>query len=218
MTPYRFPRKHKLILMRTSSSSSSTSSHGSHTSLWKSFTGANIYESKDDHFNLILPMCKLGLFSNIRYTVLFDIVFFSLHDVIECFGQHMDTSSNNDTLDLVGHWNSIVDPNIKHSLLKHAKTHIFLGPNEVESQVICRMDVFKLISILPLPFDITSNNLDLFDRGHKVHFGLIERYDNSCVLNKNERCWNFLILFALITGLAVGVFLTWYGQLCREVK
>jgi hypothetical protein len=214
MTHYSPPT----LVMRTSSSgSNSSSSSAFHSLVWKSFTGVNIYESKDENYNLILPMCKQGLFSNIRYTILFDITFFSLLDVIECFGQHMDTSANDNTTDLYFHWNNTIHPNDRHTLLKNAKTHIFLGPNEVETLVICRMDVFKLIAILPLPFEITSNNLELFDRGHKIHFGLIEKYDHTCVLNKNDRCWNCLIVFALLAGLAIGVFLTWYGQVCRIV-
>jgi len=167
---------------------------------WNNRVGS-MFGREDIHGNKMFHITKNGMYNPIRYVEYQNIVYFSVNDVLLSFVDHSNLSFQSI-------WDNL--PNeCQTELERHMYRHTFVNDDEKESRTLRYNDILKLIMLIPVTFDFTYKNVDLFIQYHQTHFGYLYNIKKAPMVYKIDCCLNYLLIMAMLVGFVCAFLLFW---------
>jgi len=173
---------------------------------WNNRVGS-LFEREDVHGNKVFHISKQGLHDVIRYVEYQNVVYFSVNDILLSFVAH--TNMNYQTI-----WDDLPSE-CKVELQKYMHLHAFNHDNNVESMTLRYNDIIKLIMLIPVTFDITSRNLDLFLLYYQTYFGYIRNIKKASVCERYDCCFNYVFFLTYTLGFLSAFLVFWATRLFK---
>lgn len=172
--------------------------------LWNNRVGS-IYHKEDIHGNKVFHISQRGVYDPIRYIEHQSIVYFSVNDILLSFVAHTNMSFQSIWDDL--------GPECKLELEKDMYKHVFKNDNDIESITLRYNDIIKLILLIPVTFDMSSKNLDLFLMYYQTHFGYLNNIKNTPKHHRYDCCFDYVFFMSFVGGFLCAFVLFWILRL-----